>query len=87
MDEIEGLDAYHLLHAARADLLRRLGRAGEARAAYERALALATNPVEQSFLRDQLDQARERDQQQPDRDGKQQPEPDGAAGHQNSSAP
>jgi RNA polymerase sigma-70 factor (ECF subfamily) len=71
MDTIEGLDAYHLLHAARADLLRRLGRAGEARAAYERALALATNPVEQSFLREQLDQARERDQQQPDRDGEQ----------------
>ena len=34
MDTIEGLDAYHLLHAARADLLRRLGRAGDdARAA------------------------------------------------------
>ena len=71
MDTIEGLDAYHLLHAARADLLRRLGRGGEARAAYERALALATNPVERSFLRDQLDQARERDQQQPDRDREQ----------------
>jgi predicted RNA polymerase sigma factor len=71
MDTIEGLDAYHLLHAARADLLRRLGRAGEAHAAYERALALATNPVEQSFLRDQLDQAGERDQQEPDRDGEQ----------------
>jgi RNA polymerase sigma-70 factor (ECF subfamily) len=77
MDTIEGLDAYHLLHAARADLLRRLGRAGEARAAYERALAVATNPVEQSFLRDQLEQAGERDQQEPDGDGQQEPETDG----------
>jgi RNA polymerase sigma-70 factor, ECF subfamily len=54
IDAIDGLDGYHLLHAARADLLRRLGRDEEARAAYERALALATNPVEQAFLRDQL---------------------------------
>ena len=44
MDTIEGLDAYHLLHAARADLLRRLGRGDDARAAYERALELAGNP-------------------------------------------
>jgi RNA polymerase sigma-70 factor (ECF subfamily) len=44
------LDGYHLLHAARADLLRRLGRAPEAAAAYRRALDLATNPVEQAFL-------------------------------------
>ena len=57
IDAIEGLDGYHLLHAARADLLRRLGRGEEARAAYERALALATNPVEQAFLREQLDQS------------------------------
>jgi len=48
--QIEGLDGYHLLHAARADLLRRLGRGVEARAAYERALALAANPVEREFL-------------------------------------
>ena len=86
IDTIEGLDAYHLLHSARADLLRRLGRADEARAAYERALALATNPVERAFLRDQLDQPGDADQQQPDRDREQQAEPDGAAGHQNSSA-
>lgn len=46
------LDGYHLFHAARAELLRRLGRPEEAAAAYERALALATNPVEQAFLRD-----------------------------------
>jgi RNA polymerase sigma-70 factor, ECF subfamily len=44
------LDGYHLLHAGRADLLRRLGRGPEAATAYRRALALATNPVEQAFL-------------------------------------
>ena len=41
---------YHLLHAGRADLLRRLGRRPEAATAYRRALGLATNPVEQAFL-------------------------------------
>jgi len=46
----EPLDRYHLFHAARADLLRRLGRLDEAGAAYARALALATNPAERSFL-------------------------------------
>jgi RNA polymerase sigma-70 factor (ECF subfamily) len=44
------LDGYHLLHATRADLLRRLGRAAEAGDAYRRALALAGNPVERAFL-------------------------------------
>ena len=44
------LDGYHLLHAGRADLLRRLGRTGEAVAAYRRALKLTANPVERSFL-------------------------------------
>jgi RNA polymerase sigma-70 factor (ECF subfamily) len=44
------LDGYHLLHAGRADLLRRLGRDAEAADAYRRALALASNPVEQAFL-------------------------------------
>jgi RNA polymerase sigma-70 factor (ECF subfamily) len=44
------LDGYHLLHAGRADLLRRLGRGPEAATAYRGALALATNPVEQAFL-------------------------------------
>jgi len=48
------LDSYHLLHAARGDLLRRLGRAPEAAAAYRRALELATNPVEQTFLSHRL---------------------------------
>jgi RNA polymerase sigma-70 factor, ECF subfamily len=44
------LESYHLFHAARADLLRRLGRTFEATEAYERALRLATNKVEQDFL-------------------------------------
>jgi RNA polymerase sigma-70 factor (ECF subfamily) len=45
------LDGYRLYHAARADLLRRLGRADEARQAYHRALALTTNRVEEAYLR------------------------------------
>ena len=45
------LDNYHLFHAARADLLRRLGRHGDAAAAYERATALAPTEAERSFLR------------------------------------
>jgi RNA polymerase sigma-70 factor, ECF subfamily len=45
-----GLDSYYLFHAARADLLRRLGRDEEAAAAYDVARALTTNPVEQAFL-------------------------------------
>ncbi|HKF15052.1 MAG TPA: RNA polymerase sigma factor [Gaiellaceae bacterium] len=52
--QIEGLDDYHLLHAARADLLRRLGRSEEAAGAYRRALALAPNPVERAFLQRRL---------------------------------
>src|SRR4029078_13546978 len=44
------LDRYHLLHAARADLLRRLGRPAEAAAAYDRAPELATLPAERGFL-------------------------------------
>jgi RNA polymerase sigma-70 factor (ECF subfamily) len=48
------LHGYHLYHAARADLLRRLGRGGEAREAYERARALATNERERAFLDQRL---------------------------------
>lgn len=49
---VDGIDAdaYHLLHATRADLLARLGRSAEADAAYERALALTTNAAEQRLL-------------------------------------
>jgi len=45
------LDEYRLYHAARADLLRRLGRRDEALRAYEQALVLSTNRVEEAFLR------------------------------------
>jgi RNA polymerase sigma-70 factor (ECF subfamily) len=51
---IEGLERYHLFHSARADLLRRLERRGEARAAYERALELALGDVERRFLERRL---------------------------------
>ncbi|MGW5741006.1 RNA polymerase sigma factor [Amycolatopsis sp. NPDC003861] len=50
IDRIDGLDGYHLRHAARADLLRRLGRTGDAVAAYRRAHELATNPADQRYL-------------------------------------
>jgi RNA polymerase sigma-70 factor, ECF subfamily len=48
------LDDYQHLHSARAALLRRLERDDEATAAYERALELATNPVERRFLERRL---------------------------------
>jgi RNA polymerase sigma-70 factor, ECF subfamily len=44
------LDDYHYLHAARAELLRRLGREDDARAAYDRALELVTAPPERRHL-------------------------------------
>jgi RNA polymerase sigma-70 factor (ECF subfamily) len=44
------LDDYHLAHSARADLCRRLGRHAEARASYERALALTRQEPERRFL-------------------------------------
>jgi RNA polymerase sigma-70 factor (ECF subfamily) len=50
IDRIDGLADYHYYHAARADLLRRLDRAEEARAAYERALELAHAEPERRFL-------------------------------------
>jgi RNA polymerase sigma-70 factor (ECF subfamily) len=59
IDRIDGLKSYHLFHAARADLLRRLGRADEAEAAYERALQLATNALERRFLRRRLAEVRD----------------------------
>ena len=49
---------YHLFHATRADLLRRLGRRGEAVAAYDRALALVTNDAERAFLARRLGEVR-----------------------------
>ena len=48
------LTGYHLAHAARADLCRRLGKTAEARASYERALALARQEPERRFLERRL---------------------------------
>ena len=50
------LDEYHLLHAARADLLRRMGSNLAAAESYERALALVTNESERRFLNRRLDE-------------------------------
>ncbi|MER5216405.1 sigma-70 family RNA polymerase sigma factor [Streptomyces sp. NPDC002838] len=49
VDDLD-LDGYHVFHAVRADLLRRLGRDTEAVRAYEAALALTENPAERAFL-------------------------------------
>ena len=54
IDTIKDLNHYHLVHATRADLLRRLGRAAEARAAYQRALKLARQEPERRFLERRL---------------------------------
>jgi RNA polymerase sigma-70 factor (ECF subfamily) len=48
------LDHYHLAHAARADLCRRLGKKAEARVSYERALALVRQEPERRFLEKRL---------------------------------
>lgn len=53
------LDNYHLAHAARADMQRRLGLADEARASYQRALDLARQPAERRFLEARLVQLSE----------------------------
>ena len=52
------LDDYHLLHAARADMLRRMGSNDEAAASYETALRLASNDSERRFLERRLNEVR-----------------------------
>ena len=54
IDSIGGLEEYRHLWSARADLLRRLGRGPEAAESYRRALELATQPAERSFLQRRL---------------------------------
>ena len=55
MDELAGdLENYHLLHAARADLLRRMGSPEEAAKSYARALELVSNESERRFLKRRL---------------------------------
>ena len=53
----ERLGGYHLFHAARAELLRRIGRGEDARAADRRALELTDNPAERRLLRERIRQA------------------------------
>ena len=56
LELIERIDLpeYHLLHAARADFLRRLDRNDEAAAAYREALALEMNAADRTFLERRL---------------------------------
>ena len=53
------LDGYHYLHSTRAELLRRLGRVDEARAAYDRALELVHSDAERRFLERRLAEVRD----------------------------
>jgi RNA polymerase sigma-70 factor (ECF subfamily) len=53
VDELE-LPRYHLLHAVRGDLLRRLGRDADAGAAYRKAIELCSNAREQEYLEQQI---------------------------------
>jgi len=62
IDQIGELDEYHLYHSARADLLRRSGRKGEAAGAYRRALELAENQIEVTYLRRRLREVSEEDE-------------------------
>src|SRR2546425_1486781 len=55
------LDRYHLLHSARADLLRRLGSAEEAAKSYATAIGLCTNDAERRFLERRLREVQGRD--------------------------
>jgi len=56
LPEAGDLEDYHLLHAARADLLRRAGARTEAAGAYRRALALVTNDCERRYLERRLEE-------------------------------
>ncbi|EHR51133.1 putative RNA polymerase sigma factor containing a TPR repeat domain [Saccharomonospora marina XMU15] len=59
VDQLEhGLAGYHAYHATRADLLRRLGRGQESRAAYDKAIDLAGNTAETTYLTRRRDQLR-----------------------------
>jgi RNA polymerase sigma-70 factor (ECF subfamily) len=59
VDRLEDeLGGYHAYHAARADLLRRLGQSQRSRAAYDQAIELAGNTAENAYLRRRRDQLR-----------------------------
>lgn len=57
VDEL-GLDGYHIFHAVRADLLRRLGRIDEAVQAYDAAIARTANDAERAYLAGRRDRLR-----------------------------
>jgi len=59
------LTNYHLAHAARADLCRRVGRTEDARASYERALGLAQQEPERRFLMRRIHELKERNEIDP----------------------
>ncbi|HEX8814032.1 MAG TPA: RNA polymerase sigma factor [Terriglobales bacterium] len=62
MDDLDAsgqLENYYLLHAARADMLRRLGSSDESAQGYERALALVTNESERRFLERRITEVRQ----------------------------
>jgi RNA polymerase sigma-70 factor (ECF subfamily) len=52
----EPLHAYYLYHAARADLLRRMGHRAETHAAYAQAFQICQNQIEQAYLRRRLNE-------------------------------
>jgi RNA polymerase sigma-70 factor (ECF subfamily) len=57
-DLVDRLDGYHAYHATRADLLRRMGRTPQSRAAYDRAIELAGNTAETAYLTRRRDELR-----------------------------
>jgi RNA polymerase sigma-70 factor (ECF subfamily) len=59
IDELDGLERYHLYHSARADLLRRLGRHDEARDAYGAALLLDPPARDRRFVERRLEELRD----------------------------
>jgi RNA polymerase sigma-70 factor (ECF subfamily) len=50
LEGVEGIDGHHALYAAKADLLRRIGRSADARRAYDEAIAATRNEAERQFL-------------------------------------
>jgi RNA polymerase sigma-70 factor (ECF subfamily) len=54
LEAVDGLASYHAYQAARADLLRRLGREAEAADAYRIAVELSANPAERAYLEERL---------------------------------
>ena len=63
--EHDELANYYLAHSARADMYRRLGRTAQARASYEKALALTQQEPERQFLQERIRQLNEKTRQKP----------------------